>query len=409
VSTNNLVSRIPPALRAAWANVWIFAIPKELWGMLRQWPTVFLAIACYAWEPSDRGERLILLALVWDLSIQYWLMVSAMKASRDDLFATVAQLRDCTYTPVGWDRVLRRDDAETVERLGLISSLRREGLSWFNHARHAKFFLVGMGESGTIPGGLGVYHIPFMEAVILLRDDPAEAEVEDRFCLYHELGHTLGEEFLVQSAMRKGVKHPFATMVLAAAAIQLTIAAVLVLAMSLVALWMIHLVFLRRKGRLRAISEMQADEFALEFLDVEERQHLLRNAESMLPRDAELTLTEHQARVDAAHTFVKTGVPLAQRDPSASQMQYFWDTQFLSLNLCAWMVLLAGFIGAPSAALVRGFQWLIVAAVVLGALRYAIYYAKSLTLDLIFRERITWQNGKFQVRGGPSRAPAPLT
>lgn len=376
--------------------------------MLRLWPTVFLAVASYLWEPSDHGKRLILLALLWDFTIQFWLMVSAMKTSRDDLFATVAQLRDCTYTRIGWSRVLRSDDAEIVERSSLISLLRREGLSWFNHATHAKFFLVGMGESGTIPGGLGVFHIPFMEAVILLRDDPAEAEVEDRFCLYHELGHTLGEEFVVQSAMRKGVKHPFTTIVLAAAAIHLTTAAVLTLSMSLVALWTIYLVFLRRKRKVRAISEMQADQFALEFLDDNERRHVLRNVESVLPRDTELTPMEHLARVDAVRAFVETGVPLVQRDPSTSQMEYFWDTQLLALNLCAWMVLLAGYIGAPSARLVHGFQWLIAAAIVLGVLRYAIYYWKSIVVDLIFIERVTWQDGRFQLRHGPSRAPAPL-
>jgi hypothetical protein len=409
VSRRSAGARIGAVLRQVWAAIWIFAIPKELWGLLRLWPTVFLAVCSYLWQPSARGERLIVLAVLWDLAVQFWLMTSTLKRPRDDLFSTVFRLRDCTYTPIGWDRVIKHEDSAHVDQLSLVSLLGRQGLASFSHARHARFFLVGMGESGMIPGGLGVFNVPFMEAVVLLRDDPRDAGVEERFCLYHELGHTLGDEFVTQSAIHKGVKHPFSSLVLAGVSMHVTIASTMVLASSLVGLWLMHLVFDRRRRKQRAIAEMKADELAITFLGEDEKRYVLRNVAEVLPPDYELSPLEHLARIESARIFIETGVPLARRDPAAAQLPFFGETQLLALNLCAWMVLLAGFIGAPSARLTHGFQWLIAAAIVLGALRYSIYYAKSLVLSLILMERITWQDGRFRLRTGASRAPAPLT
>jgi hypothetical protein len=412
--TSKRRSRIAALLRTNLANILVFGIPKDFWSLLRLWPTAFLAVVSYLWEPSDRGIRLILLALLWDLAIQFWLLVSTMKRPENDLLATVARLQDCTYTPISWDRVMKRDDAAAaeraaiVERTSMINTLRRWGLNSSDHSGHARFFLVGMGESGGMPGGLGVYNIPFMEAVILLRDDPAEAEVKERFCLYHELGHTLGDEFISQAGLEQGVKHPFTALVLAALAIHVTTASILVMAASLVGLWIIRLLFDRRRKSLRATSEMKADQFAIQFLDDQDREHVLQDVESVLPEDSDLSPLEHLARVDAARTFIKTRVPIEKRDPSAARLPYFGETQLVSLNLCAWMVLLAGFIGAPSARLVHDFQWLIGAVIALGVLRYAIRYWKSIVLELILIQRVTWQNGKFQIRRGPSHAPALL-
>ncbi|HEV3051190.1 MAG TPA: hypothetical protein VGX50_12830, partial [Longimicrobium sp.] len=61
-----------------------------------------------------------------------------------------------------------------------------------------------------------------------------------------------------------------------------------------------------------------------------------------------------------------------------------------------------------SARLVHGFQWLIGTAMVLGVLRFAIDFVKGMVLDLILIQRITWQNGRFRLREGPSHAPAIL-
>lgn len=408
VLVSNPASRIVAALRATLASVWLFAIPKEAWGLLCVWPTLFLAVASHAWEPSGPGKRLILLAALWDSVMGFWLMVSAMKAHQDELAAIVVSLRDCTYTPIGWDRILRKDDSARIDERSLMSFMNRLGLP-YNHTKDVRFFRVGMGESGGIPGGLGVFNIPFMEAVVLVREDPVEAGVEERFCLYHELGHTLGDQFAVQSALRKGVKLSFMTLVLAAAAVHPARASLLVLGLCFVALSLVRGVLARRRRALRAVYEMKADRFAIEFLDDGERQYVRENAASLLPRDAELSPLEHLARVGAARSYIETGVPLPETDGARSQLAFFLETQLPALNLGAWMILLAGFIGPPGAGLVRGFQWLIGITIVLAVLRYAIHYGKGILIELIFVQRITWQDGRFRLRRGPSRAPAPLT
>ncbi|HEX6908996.1 MAG TPA: hypothetical protein VF142_01295 [Longimicrobium sp.] len=402
------MSRIVSGLRALWASVWLFVIPKELWGLLAVWPTLFLAVVSHAWEPSPLGKRLILLAALWDLVVGFWLLVSAMKTQRDALAATLVRLRDCTYTPIGWDRILRRDDAAMIDERSLMSFMKRLGLP-YEHTKDVRFFRVGMGESGGVPGGLGVFNIPFVEAVVLVRDDPREADVQDRFCLYHELGHTLGDEFVVQSALRKGVKLPFATLGLAAVALHPTPASLLVLGLCLVALLLVRGVLTRRRRSLRAVYEMRADRLAIEFLDDAEKQYVLENAAWVLPRDAELSPLEHLARVGAARSYLETGVPLPETDRVKAQWEFFLETQLPALNLGAWMILLAGFIGAPSAGLVHGFQWLIGITIVLAVLRYAIHFLKGIVVELIFIQRVTWQDGKFRMRRGPSQAPAALT
>lgn len=407
MSQSNPVSRIILIMRAAWASVWLFAIPKELWGLLAVWPTLFLAVASHAWDPSGPGKRLILLAALWDVVMGFWLMVSAMKVQRDALAATLVNLRDCTYTPIGWDRILRGDDAARIDDRSLMSYMKRLGLP-YEHRKDVRFFLVGMGESGGIPGGLGVFNIPFVEAVVLVRDDPKEAEVKDRFCLYHELGHTLGDEFAVQSGLRKGVKLPFVALVLAAMALHVTPASLLVLGLCLVALLLERGVLTRRRKSLRALYEMRADRFAIEFLIQEEKEYVLKNPETVLPKDADLSPLEHLTRVGAARSYIETGVPLPETDSARSQAAFFLETQLPALNLAAWMILLAGYIGAPRVGLVHGFQWMLGITAVVAVLRYAIHYWKGILIELIFIQRMTWQEGRFGMRRGPSQEPAPL-
>ena len=400
--------RIVSALRAIWATLWLFVIPKDLWSLLVVWPTVFLCVVSYLWEPSGLGARLIVLAVVWDVTMGFWLMVSAMKASRDALAATVVGLRDCTYTRIGWDRILSGDDASMIDQSSLISFMARQGLP-YDHLKDVRFFRVDMGESGVIPGGLGVFNVPFIEGVVLVRDDPRDAGVEERFCLYHELGHTLGSEFVVQSALLKGVTLPFVALLLAATAVPVTRTTLLAFAMCLVALSLVRSVLVRRRKTQRAIFEMKADQFAIGFLDDEEKRYLLPKLNSVLPEDRDLSPLEHLTRVGAARTLLETGVSPAQTDWSTSNAAFFLETQLPALNLGAWMILLASFIGAPAVGLVHGFQWLIVAAVVVAMLRYALYYWKGIVLELIFVRRVTWQDGKFRLRTGPPVPDSALT
>ncbi len=405
MSRNRPASRIVSFLRASWASVWNFAIPKELWGLLWVWPTLFIAVVSYFWEPSDRGMQLILLAAIWDLVVGFWLMGSAMKKSRDALAATIIRLQDCSYTPIEWDRILRGDDAASIDRLSLINSLGRQGLP-YDHRKDVRFFRVDIGDSGVIPGGLGVFNIPFMETVILVRDDPEYAGVEDRFYLYHELGHTLGDEFVVQSALHKGVKLPLVALVLAATAIPFEASPFLVLSLCLVSLSLMGLALSRRRNSFRTTSEMKADEFAVGFLEEEEKRYVHQHAASVLPEDHEISAWEHQARIISVRSFIESGVSLTRTHPGTSAPAFLLEAQLAALNLGAWMILLASFIGAPSAGTVYRFGWLIATAFVLAVLRYAMHYGKGRLLELIFIGRIAWRDGKFQLRP-PRRSPSP--
>ncbi|MCA1792014.1 MAG: hypothetical protein LC667_19840 [Thioalkalivibrio sp.] len=318
--------RIFSLLRAAWASFWIFGIPKDFWGLLCVWPTLFLAVSSYLWEPSEQGLRLILLAAVWDVVMGFWLTLSAMNTTQNALIATIARLRDSTYTPLEWDRILNlRPDAGTmIDRSSRISYLGRQGLP-YDHSKDVRFFRVGMGDSGAIPCGLGVFNIPFSETVILVRDDPEDATVKERFSMYHEIGHSLGIEFAMQSAL---------------------------------------------------------------------------NLTDVLPEDQELSRLEHETRIVAARAFLQTGVDLTQSHPGMSPWGFILETQLAALNLGAWMIMLAGLIGAPGPEVAEGFKWLVVTVVILTVLRYAKHSVNGSMVESIFSGRARWHDGRFRPRMG---------
>jgi hypothetical protein len=171
-----------------------------------------------------------------------------------------------------------------------------------------------------------------------------------------------------------------------------------VLALCLVGLAIVRAVFVRHRKSLRAVSEMKADEFAIDFMKEDEKRYVLGNTESVLPRDSGLSRLEHLARVGAARSYIETGVS-AVGDRSLSQVAYLWEAQLPALNLGAWMILLAGFIGAPSPGVVHGFQWLIAATFAVLVLRYATHYSRGMLLERIFIGEVAWENGRFRPHG----------
>ena len=393
--------RIFSLLRAAWASFWIFGLPKDVWGLLCVWPALFLAVASYLWEPSEQGLRLILLAAVWDVVMGFWLTLSAMNTTQNALIATIARLRDSSYTPLAWDRILSlRPDAGTIiDQSSRISYLERQGLP-YNHGEDVRFFRVEMGESGGIPCGLGVFNIPFSETVILVRDDPEDATVEERFAMYHEIGHSLGIEFAMQSALHKGVKLPAMALGLAVLGMSPGWSSWLTILCCLSGLLLAHMA-LRRSGRnFRALYEMKADQFAIDFLNADEKRYVLNNLTDVLPEDQELSPLEHQTRIVAARAFLQTGADLTESHPELSPRAFIQETQLAALNLGAWMIMLAGLIGAPGAEVAEGFKWLVVAVVILAVLRFAKHYVKGLVLEGVFIGRVRLQDGGFRLQMG---------
>ncbi|HET7463306.1 MAG TPA: M48 family metalloprotease [Longimicrobium sp.] len=402
---NGFVSRAISMLRAAWATIWLFGIPKDLWGLLCVWPTLFLAVASYLREPSSGGVQLIVLALVWDTQLGAWLTISAMKKGRGALLATLVRLRDCAYVPLGWSRIVGAHNADIIERSSLLELMRRQGLP-YDHSQDVRFFRVDMGDSGMILGGVCVFNIPFIEAVVLVRDDEMEnAPVQERFALYHELGHTLGDEFASRSALHKGVKLPLAALVLAAFAMQPAASSLRALALCLLGLSLVGLTLRRRSKNSHAMYEMRADQFAIAFLNDQEKEYVLQNAASVLPRDEKLSALEHQIRVAGLRSFIETGESFTDTHPGMSPWAFIVETQLTALNLGAWMILLSRFIGTPSPDLLYRFRWLLATLIVLSVLRYAIHYVKGLMIELIFIRRFTWQDGTFKLRRGPAWSP----
>lgn len=393
--------RILTLLRAAWASFWIFGIPKDFWGLLCVWPALFLAVASYLREPSEQGLRLILLAAVWDGVMGFWLTLSAMNTTQDALIATVARLRDSSYAPLEWDRILslRPDTGTIIEQSSRISYLGRQGLP-YNHSKDVRFFRVEMGESGVIPCGLGVFNIPFSETVILVRDDPEDASVEERFGMYHEIGHSLGIEFAMQSALHKGVKLPLLALGVAVLVMPPGRSSWLTFFCCLTGLLLVRRALQRRGENFRALYEMKADQFATGFLNADEKRYVLDNLTDILPEDQELSPLEHETRIVAARAFLQTGADLTESHPGLSPWAFILETQLAALNLGAWMIMLAGLIGAPGAEVAEGFKWLVVAVVVLTVLRFAKHYVKSLVLEWVFIGRIRWQDGRFRLRMG---------
>ncbi|HEX8671346.1 MAG TPA: hypothetical protein VF710_05630 [Longimicrobium sp.] len=393
--------RIFSILRAAWASFWIFMLPKDLWGVLCVWPALFLAGASYLWEPSEQGLRLIVLAAVWDAVMGFWLTLSAMNTTQKALIATITRLRDSSYTPLEWDRILSLGpDASTViNRSSRISYLGRQGLP-YNHSKDVRFFRVEMGESGVIPCGLGVFNIPFSETVILVRDDPENATVEERFGMYHEIGHSLGIEFALQSALHKGVKLPLMAVALGVLGMPPGRSSWLTLFCTIAGLLLVRMALQRRGRNFRALYEMKADQFAIDFLNADEKRYVLDNLDDVLPEDQELSPLEQQTRTVAARAFLQTGVDLTESHPALSPWAFILETQLAALNLGAWMIMLAGLIGAPGTEVAEGFKWLVVAVVVLTVLRFVKHYVRGWLLDLVLLGRVRWEDGKFRLRRG---------
>lgn len=370
-------------LKALWANLWLFTIPTDPLGLIVVWPAVLIASAAYCFAPTPQRGYFVLLSGVWDVLIGFWLMVSAMKRPRDELYATLCRLKDCSYHEIPMHELLARDGASTVlERFSSLEYMRRLGLP-YNHWKNVRVFRVAIGESATLLHDLAAFNIPFIEALIFLRDHPDDADVTEKFYFWHEFGHTLGNEFVVRSALGKGIKHPLLALVLTATALGLRWQGFLCLFMSFVGLWLLHRLLRRQEGQLRAVSEMRADEFALEFLTEEERSFARAHPEELITMDRELSAGEHRERIENLRSAVQNG------SSGGSVVRHGWDFPFMpdlmlaSAIVIAWTILLSKYLAAPSARGLTILGLLTAVAAAIAYVRWRIHYAKGIAIEWI--------------------------
>jgi hypothetical protein len=371
-------------LRAVWGTLWFFAIPKEPFGLILVWPATLIAGAGFAFSPTAPRGHLVLLALAWDISMGFWQMVSAMKKPRDALYSTVLRLKDCSYHEIPLQGFLGESRAAAVlSRSSMLDLLGRWGLP-YSHRNDVRIFRVEIGESGTLPHDLGAFNIPFIEAVLLLRDHPDEADITERFYFWHEFGHTLGSEFAMQSGFEKGVKNPLLALLLAGCVITATWPSVLSLAMCLIATWTLHRMLQKQKRRFRAISEMKADEFALEFLTPEERGYALARPDQLLPTDRDLSSREKRERVDNIRSRIRGGSSPPDDDPDSSAFAFFPDLLLVSANLVGWMILLSRCVAAPTHRMLLIAGGMTGIAFAVAVVRWVGHYWRGILIELMF-------------------------
>jgi hypothetical protein len=382
-------------LRATLSSLWLFAIPKEPFGLVLLYPATILAAGYHFWHSSQQGLRLIGLAALWDFSVGAWLMIASLAKRRNALVAALVELKDCEYTPVGLEQFITAEQTTFMHKMSTLTYLGTWGLP-IQHEDSVEIYLVSIGQSATIPDSLGSFNLPFLGATLLIRDHPEDAEVSERFFFWHEIGHTLGAEFALQSGLFKGVKSPLTALVLSLFVLGWNAYSLVVLLMCFVAIGSLFVLLAQRRTFQRIVSEMRADEFALKFLSPEDARYIEAHSEKLLPIDREFSEREHNHRATNIRRFVRSGKSFV--DDQLNTTTFFVQSALLATSLIGWMVLLSRYISYSPQMMIRNLKWLLLVMIIANCARYVFFYGKGFFVDFILSGRIRWIDGKFKLQ-----------
>jgi hypothetical protein len=252
-----------------------------------------------------------------------------------------------------------------------------------------------MGASGAIIAGLASFNLPFLGAVLLIRDEPGDGDIRERFSFWHEVGHTLGEELALQSMIEKGIKNPSATLALSLLLLRWTSPSAAIAAMTAVALLLLGRTYSRLRATHRLDSESDADRFAIQFMDAEDIEVLKAHIDRILPDDAGLD----ESQVTLRRMRFRRVLEDTQHKPPRSDLShraFAYDAALASLNLIGWMALLASHFRLIQESDLVLFFWAIVGVSALALISYVLSYRLRILADLVLMGSRCWCDGKFQ-------------
>jgi hypothetical protein len=395
-------------LIASLSTLWLFVIPKDPMSLVLIYPASTLALAQYCRLHTQLGLQLIVFALLWDISLSFWLMVRAISVPQKALIKLLTRLKDCGYMQIDLDAVMSNDQSVFLNKASLAQFLGGWGLP-YKASDYAQVYRVIMGQTGILPNSLGAFNIPFLRSVILVRDEPVNSETPERFFFWHEIGHTLGNEFAEQSSSQKGATSPLFAITLGGFVLNHNVNAISALACCLVAWGMAHFLLKNRKQMLKIENEANADGFALQFLNEAERRFVAENFEWIVPADGELSSREHRLRLANLQTLIRTGESIVKDQIRIDSIAWFRDIVLTGVNLGAWMIVLSQYLSNPTSQNNKYFLWAVIGIATLAVLNYIKFYVMGFVEYFILSGRIRWVEGRFQWGRVPATAPDEAT
>ena len=379
------------------STIWLFGIPKTPFDLVGIYPATVFATANHFSVRSQWSLYLIGLAWLWDMAVGFWLMNGVIFRSTQWLLRTLVQLKDCSYHAIELSEVLAPEQRPILERGSLFEFLGRKGLPW-QHLRDVRIFRVDIGQSGIFPAGLACFHIPFLGAVLLVRDVPSQGDTAERFSFWHEVGHTLGDQFARQSMTQKGLKSLWISFLLSLLLVRWSLRSALLAVMIAVACIALYRAFSRLRGSLKLDAEVGADGFAIQFMSPADIEVLRINAAQILPSDRELSHSDRLLRLSKFHEALASYPNrLPWHDPTGLN-DFLFDSQVGALNAMGWMVLLTTQFRPVEHQDLIWFSWGVLALTLAAVGRYGVSFGLGIFADLILSGSRLWKDGRFESR-----------
>jgi hypothetical protein len=391
---SRISQRVMAVIKGVMSSLWIFAIPKRPFDLIGVYPASVLAAAHYQASRDRSSLYLIGLALLWDSVMGFWLMVGVILRAKRSLLGTLMQLKDCSYKPIELGELLDPARRSILVRGSLLEYLKSMGLPW-QHDHDVKIYRVDIGPSGTLPDGLASFNIPFLGAVLLVRDDPASSDARERFFLWHEVGHTMGDEFARQSMVGKGIKGPTVASLLSLLLLPWSLRSAAAVLMAVIALLILRGAFSRLQRSSRLDAEVTADRFAIQFMNASETEELRTTAQPVLPGDRDLDRMQRHWRVTQFREALSNPAKAHEwTDPSL--LQFTADSRLGALNLLGWMSLMAIQFRPVGHRDIVWFSWGIILVAFLALVRYGLSYWLGILFELILTGSRCWNGNNFQ-------------
>jgi hypothetical protein len=390
------VGLIAEGARVVLASIWLFAVPKEPLGVVLVNPMTALAVSCCIWSHAPRPIATVVIAIAWDLAMGAWLMFGVLNSSQRRLLNGLRNMADCTYATISLADVMTPAQKERLEGASLYTHMEAKGLP-YQLERDVKIFRIQIGDSGTMPDGIGAFHHPFWGSTIFIRDDPREADARERFRFWHEVCHSLGTEFAQGSMFAKGSTGANVALILATLAAVRSMQGLLACAVCLASLGAITVLLRRHERAFGLRKELRADEMALQFLSADERQILFDDPAKVLATDPQLSASENRLRIANLEAIGRTGESIGD-DVDQGAVSVLLETFFPAISLLGWMIVLARYVRPPDGAALYWWAALLGVLVVGSIRRYSAFRRSSHMNELFLNGDVCFAGGRYQAR-----------
>lgn len=387
--------------RATLSTFLLFALPREPYSLVNKYPLSTISAIKLIHAHNQANLVLLGLALVFDTLFDFRLTIGAMSEGRHTLLRALLLLKDGKYTLFNTDDLsTSTEERKIIETSSIYEYLGSQGLP-FAHIKDVTIVHVEPGESGAMLDSICTYHTPFISSHILISEMPESLDAYERFKLCHEIGHSLGLEFVEQARYSKGIKLVSFAVLLALPLYSLNSLSIGILGILGMALLIAMSIIHQQEKYFRLTNEIRADECAIAMLAPSEQEELWEEV-TELPKDEDLDLEDHLYRQACFRARLKsqTEAPASLNRIQMNAWRNFWSNILIGTNL-----LIAIYLFSVSLKPIT--QWhlnvLIVIDVVLFALgffKWLRFYWAGFQIDWIFDGSWKWQDGMWRHRYG---------